>query len=85
MYLEAMACGCVTVGTEGEGIADLIVSGENGFLVPPDDPEAIVRVIEWCLEHPAEAGAIAERGRRDALELTWEKNAKQYLKLFKEL
>nr|WP_325241231.1 glycosyltransferase [uncultured Oscillibacter sp.] len=85
VYLEAMACGCVTVGTEGEGIADLIVSGENGFLVPPDDPEAIVRVIEWCLEHPAEAGAIAERGRRDALELTWEKNAKQYLKLFKEL
>lgn len=85
VYLEAMACGCVTVGTEGEGIADLIVSGENGFLVPPDDPDAIVRVVEWCLEHPAEADAVAERGRQAALDLTWEKNAKQYLKLFEEL
>lgn len=85
VYLEAMASGCITIGTEGEGIADLIVSGENGFLVPPDDPEAIVQTIEWCLEHPEEAAAIAERGRRDARKLTWEHNAEQYLTLFKEL
>lgn len=85
VYLEAMASGCITIGTEGEGIADLIVSGENGFLVPPDAPEAIVRVVEWCLAHPKEASAIAERGRRAALELTWEKNAAQYLNLFASL
>lgn len=85
VYLEAMVSGCVTIGTEGEGIADLIVSGENGFLVPPDDPDAIVQVIEWCLEHLDKASGIAERGRKDALELTWEKNAAEYIKLFKEL
>lgn len=85
VYLEAMANGCITIGTEGEGIADLIVSGENGFLVPPDDPDAIVRVIDWCIAHPEEAAVIAERGRRDALALTWEKNAKEYTTLFKEL
>lgn len=82
VYLEAMASGCVTIGTEGEGIADLIVSGENGFLVPPDDPDAIVRVVEWCLAHPARADAIAERGKKDAQALTWEKNAAQYIELF---
>lgn len=82
VYLEAMSMGCIAIGTEGQGIADLIVSGENGFLVPPDDPEAIVRVISWCAEHPEEADAIAERGRRDALGLTWDKNAAQYIKLF---
>lgn len=85
VYLEAMASGCVTIGTEGEGIADLIVSGENGFLIPPDDPDAIVQVIEWCLRHPDETAAIAERGRRDAMGLTWEKNASQYIDLFKEM
>ena len=85
VYLEAMACGCVTIGTEGEGIADLIASGKNGFLVPPDDPEAIARTIEWCLEHPEETSAIAERGREDAMSLTWEKNAGRYINLFKEL
>lgn len=85
VYLEAMASGCITIGTEGEGIADLIVSGENGFLVPPDDPESIVRVMEWCLTHPNEAAAIAERGRQAARELTWEKNAAQYLNSFESL
>lgn len=85
VYLEAMACGCVTIGTEGEGIADLIASGKNGFLVPPDDPEAIAGTIEWCLEHPEETSAIAERGREDAMSLTWEKNAGRYINLFKEL
>lgn len=85
VYLEAMTNGCITIGTEEEGIADLIVNGENGFLVPPDDPAAIVQVVEWCIDHPSEAAAIAERGRRDAQELTWEKNATQYLKLFESL
>jgi len=85
VYLEAMASRCITIGTEGEGIADLIVSGKNGFLVPPDNPDAIVHAIEWCLEHPGEASAIAERGRKDATCLTWEKNAKQYITVFKEL
>lgn len=85
VYLEAMASGCITIGTEGEGIADLIVSGENGFLVPPDDPEAIVKIIAWCVERPEEADKIAERGRRDAQGLTWDKNAAQYIRLFEKL
>ena len=85
VYLEAMASGCITIGTEGEGIADFIISGENGFLVPANSPEAIVQVIEWCLAHTEESAAIAERGRRDAMKLTWEKNAMEYIKLFEEL
>ncbi len=85
VYLEAMASGCVAIGTEGEGIADLIESGKNGFLVPPEDSEAIWQVMQRCLQHPAEAGAIAARGRKDALSLTWEKNAATYERLFMTL
>ena len=85
VYLEAMACGCVTIGTEGEGIADLIVNGVNGFLVPPDNPDAIVRVIDWCLQNPEQTEAIAERSRKDARSLTWENNAAQYIQLFNSL
>lgn len=85
VYLEAMASGCITIGTEGEGIADLIENGKNGFLVPPDDPDAIVQVMEWCLENPQEAAVIAQQGKQDAMSLTWQANAAQYLKLFEEL
>ena len=82
VYLEAMASSCITIGTQGEGIADFIENGKNGFLVPPDDPEAIVQVMEWCLAHPQEAATIAARGEAAARELTWEANAKKYLELF---
>lgn len=85
VYLEAMASGCITIGTQGEGIADFIENGTNGFLVPPDDPEAIVKVMEWCLAHPQEAATIAARGEAAARELTWEANAKKYLALFASL
>ena len=35
VYLEAMAAGCITVGTKGDGIDGIIKDGENGFLVYP--------------------------------------------------
>lgn len=85
VYLEAMANGCITVGTEGEGIADLIESGKNGFLVTPDDPDAIVRVIDRCIQDPQWAREIARQGYDDAVGLTWERNAAEYISLFESL
>lgn len=85
VYMEAMATGCITIGTEGEGIADLIVSGENGLLVPPNDPDAIVCRIMECLNNPKKAEAIAKRGREDAIMLTWGKNISCYTKVFVSL
>ncbi|MBE6939118.1 MAG: glycosyltransferase family 4 protein [Ruminococcaceae bacterium] len=85
VYLEAMANHCVTIGTEGEGIADLIRHGENGFLVPPDSPESISAIISQCIGTPEKTLEIAGRGYLDATELTWAKNAAKYLELFSEL
>lgn len=85
VYLEAMASGCITIGTEGEGITDLIIHGVNGFLVPPDNSEAIIQVIEWCIQNPEKATAVAKQGCRDVRELTWQHNAQQYIKLFGEI
>ena len=39
VYLEAMASGCITVGTKGEGIDGVIKDGENGFLCEPNATE----------------------------------------------
>lgn len=35
VYLEAMASGCITVCTKGDGIDGIIKNGENGFLTQP--------------------------------------------------
>lgn len=85
VYLEAMASGCVTIGTQGEGIADFIRDGENGFLIPPESSGTIEEKIRWCFDHPEEAERIAQQGRQDALAQTWEKNALEYQGLFTNL
>lgn len=52
---EAMACGCVPVGTRVAGIPHLI--GDTGFYVPPEDSEATAAAIRDA--HTSAAGARA--------------------------
>lgn len=50
VYLEAMAQGCITIGSKGEGIDGIIVNNKNGFLVNPDDVSEISNCIKDIFE-----------------------------------
>lgn len=45
VYLEAMAQGCIPVGSRGEGIDGVIVDGRNGFLVDPKKEDELVATL----------------------------------------
>lgn len=45
VYMEAMACGLITVGCYDNGIDEIINSGKNGFLIRPRSLDEIVDVI----------------------------------------
>lgn len=85
VYLEAMAAGCVCIGTQKEGVADLIVSGENGLLVPPDDANTLANEIAALFASPNDRQRLAQAGQQAAVTLTWEENAKKNLALFEEI
>ena len=85
VYLEAMAAGCLTVGTEGQGIADILISGENGFLVPGGDAEAIAKILADMLEDPETSQMIANNGQVLARSMTWTETSRQYIHLFEAL
>jgi len=86
VYLEAMAHGMPIIGCQGQGIDGLIVSGETGFTVKPKDVDSLASTIDFLLANPVKARDIGERARRLVLEnYTWEKNARQYIAIFKEL
>jgi glycosyltransferase involved in cell wall biosynthesis len=47
--IEAFLRGRAVVGTRAGGIPDIVQDGENGLLVPYDDPEALAAAIERIL------------------------------------
>ncbi len=82
VYLEAMAAGCITIGTKGEGIDGTIVHHENGFLVNANSPEIIAEIIDKCISDTVTASQIALNGKRTAENLTWLHNAEKTMQIY---
>lgn len=60
--LEAMAARKPVIGTRVGGLAESIVDGETGFLVPPEDGGAIASAIARILADPAMAEEMGRKG-----------------------
>ena len=70
--LEGMACGTPVVATNVASLPEVVVDGETGFIVTPNDPEELRQRIRWLLDHPRGAASMGAAGRRRVLEhFTW--------------
>jgi len=85
VILEAMACGKPVVGSNVNGIPEVIKDGQTGFLVPPGDVEALAERLTWMLANPEEAEAMGKRGRA-CVEKSFSQDSyvKNYASMFKE-
>ena len=80
VYLEAMAAGCLTIGSRGEGIDGIIRNAENGFLVTPDDVNELAMCIDYVLNAPREkVGQISLNGYNTAIKMTDDLLATSYV------
>lgn len=62
--LEAMSMGKPMVSTAVGGIPDVITEGENGMLVPKENPEALAEKLIQVLQDPALAARIGAAARK---------------------
>lgn len=51
VILQAMACGLPVVATEHTGGPDVLRDGEDGFVIPVRDPDALAERLRWCHAH----------------------------------
>ena len=80
VYVEAMAKGCIVVGTKGQGIDGIVKDGENGFLCKARDVEALAQVIRRITAlRPEELKAISAKAVETANNLTDRKVAETYI------
>ncbi len=74
---EAMACGAPVVATR-VGTEELVRDGENGLLVPPEDPEAMAGALLRLLESRELRKRLADRARLDVAAFDAPAVARQY-------
>ena len=68
--LEAFAAGVPLVAAAVGGVPDLVQSGVNGVLVPPDDSEALCDALLGLLREPQRRARLVEHGRETARAFT---------------
>ena len=84
--LEAMACGTPVVGTRTGGLLELIRDGENGWLAPMRDEQALAaRIEEIVSADPADLDRIRQRAFAMTHEdYTWDAAARATEKIYQE-
>ena len=61
--IEAMAAGKPVISSDVGGVVDLILDGNNGLLVPSNEPESLAEATLYLLEHPERRKMMGEAGR----------------------
>lgn len=84
--LEAMSHGLPCVATAVGGNPDLIHSGKNGWLVPPEDPNALYETLKRVSDNSDAARAAGHAARATIAErFTIDQVADKYLDLYDQL
>lgn len=66
--VEAMAASLPVVATNVGGNAEAVQDSVTGFIVPPEDPDALAAAITQLLSDPTEAKAMGAAGRQRVAE-----------------
>lgn len=83
--IEAFACGTPVIATRHGGLRELIIEGQTGLLVPPNDSDALAAAITYAESHPEAMHRMGQTARRKYLEdYTPERNYETLIRIYHE-
>lgn len=86
VLLEAMAAGLPAVSTAVGGALELIVHGENGFLVPAKDPKRFAHAMLTLLNNPGKRGQVGQKARETVQRhYSWDAVCERYLESYHQV
>lgn len=83
--VKALAAGLAIIAARIGGFTDLVDDGENGYLVPPEQPQRYAAALEAILSSPARLQQFRRASRRKATAFDIERVAGQYEQMFTSL
>jgi glycosyltransferase involved in cell wall biosynthesis len=86
VVVEAMAAAVPVVGPAGGGVGEIVVDGETGLLVPPDDTQALARAVERLAGNSDLRRRLGQAGRQRAEEhYSLEAHVEGILRLYEQV
>uniref|UniRef100_UPI0026146FD9 glycosyltransferase n=1 Tax=Pusillimonas sp. (ex Stolz et al. 2005) TaxID=1979962 RepID=UPI0026146FD9 len=68
VFVEAAAAGLAVVGTDVDGVPEMMENGETGLLVPLHDQQALTEALRTLIDDPVLRKKMGDAGRRRVLE-----------------
>lgn len=85
VYLEAMAVGKPVIGCRGQGIAEIVRHGSNGFLVGPDNDKELALALAMLLHDEPRRRNLGNAARDTILERhTLAQQAETLIRIYRE-
>jgi len=85
VLVEAMACGLPVIACRTHGPAAIVADGATGWLISPDDEDALVDSLLTAANGHQERRARGRRAQRDSRRYGWAKIAPRFASLYEEL
>jgi len=84
--LEAASMAKPIIATDTVGCREVVLEGENGYLVPVKDAVRLAKKIEYLVEHPDKRKIMGENGRIRAIrEFDIKRVVEQYMELYRKI
>ena len=84
--VEAMACEVPVIVSDADGLKEVVVNNETGFVIPKRSPKEIANKIKILIENNDVVKKFKKNARERVLKLyDWNKNVENMIKIYKEL